>query len=98
MINIGEFNPLRVIKEVVFGIYLDGGEWGEILVPIKVVPKNINVNDAWEVFIGESKKNFKNAIGYLYTRKEITIESNGISITGKDEGLKPRRKQLLLIN
>ena len=51
MIKIGQHNTLTVIKKVPFGIYLDGGEWGEILVPIKVVPKNIHVNDSLEVFI-----------------------------------------------
>ena len=51
MIKIGQHNTLTVIKKVPFGIYLDGGKWGEILVPTKVVPKNIHVNDSLEVFI-----------------------------------------------
>ena len=51
MIKIGEYNTLTVIKKVPFGIYLDGGKWGEILVPIRVVPKDIQINDTLEVFI-----------------------------------------------
>jgi len=51
MIKIGQHNALKVIKKVPFGVYLDGGEWGEILLPIKVVPQNIEVNDILEVFI-----------------------------------------------
>ena len=51
MIKIGQHNTLKVVKRVPFGIYLDGGNWGEILVPNKVVPKNIEVNDSLEVFI-----------------------------------------------
>ncbi len=51
MIKIGQNNSLKVIKKVPFGIYLDGDEWGDILVPNRVVPKNINVNDILEVFI-----------------------------------------------
>ena len=51
MINIGQFNKLRVIKEVPFGIYLDGGERGEILLPNKVVPQGTKVHDLVDVFI-----------------------------------------------
>ena len=51
MINIGQLNKLMVIKEVSFGIYLDGEEWGEILLPNKVVPQGTKVNDILEVFI-----------------------------------------------
>ena len=51
MIKIGQHNTLKVIKKVPFGIYLDGGKWGEILLPSKVVPKNIDINDRLEVFI-----------------------------------------------
>ena len=51
MINIGQFNKLRVIKEVPFGIYLDGGERGEILLPNKVVPQGTKVHDIVDVFI-----------------------------------------------
>ena len=32
---IGKFNTLEVIKEVEFGIYLDGGNLGEILLPTR---------------------------------------------------------------
>lgn len=51
MIQIGRFNKLMVIKEVPFGIFLDGDEWGDILLPNKVVPKGTKLNDIIEVFI-----------------------------------------------
>ena len=51
MIKIGQHNTIKVVKKVPFGIYLDGGKWGEILLPSKVVPKNIDVNDTLDVFI-----------------------------------------------
>ncbi len=51
MIEIGNYNTLRVVKEVDFGIYLDGGEAGEILMPLKYVPKNVKPEDEIEVFI-----------------------------------------------
>ena len=51
MIKIGQLNKLMVIKEVSFGIYLDGEDFGEILLPNKVVPQGTKVNDILEVFI-----------------------------------------------
>lgn len=51
MIRVGQFNTLRVIKEVPFGIYLDGGEWGEILLPNKAVPKDTKIDTLLDVFI-----------------------------------------------
>lgn len=51
MIQIGQFNQLRVLKEVSFGVYLDGDNWGEILLPNKVVPQGTKVGDLLEVFI-----------------------------------------------
>ena len=51
MIKVGQFNKLKVIKEVPFGIYLDGDDCGDILLPNKVVPKGTTVNDILEVFI-----------------------------------------------
>lgn len=51
MIHIGQFNQLKVIKEVAFGVYLDGEEWGDILLPKKFVPEGTQVNHTIEVFI-----------------------------------------------
>lgn len=51
MINIGQFNRLRVVKEVPFGIYLDGDDWGEILLPNKYVPKGSTIDDMIDVFV-----------------------------------------------
>jgi len=51
MADIGVFNNLRVIKEVDFGVYLDGGEHEEILLPRKYVPENCKVDDNIKVFI-----------------------------------------------
>jgi len=52
MIHIGKTNHLRMVKEVDFGVYLDGGEsLGEILLPIRYVPENLKVDDMLDVFI-----------------------------------------------
>lgn len=51
MAEIGKFNTLRVKKVVPFGVYLDGGELGEILMPKKYVPDNCEVDGTVEVFV-----------------------------------------------
>ncbi len=51
MVNIGKFNTLKVIKEVDFGVYLDGESKGEILMPIRYVPKNCRPGDLVDVFL-----------------------------------------------
>ena len=50
-IELGKFNILQVVKEVEFGMYLDGGEEGEILLPLRYVPENCKPGDELTVFI-----------------------------------------------
>ncbi len=50
MVNVGQYNTLKVVKEVDFGMYLDGGT-DEILLPKRYVPKDLKVDDDIEVFI-----------------------------------------------
>lgn len=47
----GEYNLLEVVKEVDFGVYLDGGEDGEILLPTRYVPQGCKPGDVLNVFI-----------------------------------------------
>ena len=68
MLKIGRYNDLVVGKSVEFGLYLDYEE-GEILLPQKYVPEDINVGDTISVFV--------------YTDSEdrlvaTTLEPNGI--------------------
>lgn len=51
MIKIGQFNKLKMIREVPFGVYLQGDEMGEILLPNKFVPKGALVGDHLDVFV-----------------------------------------------
>lgn len=51
MIKIGDYNTLKVVKKVDFGIYLDGGNYGEILMPKKYVPKGTQAGDTVKAFI-----------------------------------------------
>ncbi len=51
MIEIGKINNLRVVKELDFGIYLDGGDQGEILMPKRYVPQGCMPEDMIDAFI-----------------------------------------------
>jgi len=51
MIEIGRMNRLNVVKAVDFGLYLDGGELGEILIPSRYVPEGCVPGDEIDVFI-----------------------------------------------
>jgi len=51
MTETGRLNRLKVVKELDFGVYLDGDELGEILLPIRYVPVPCHIGDRLEVFI-----------------------------------------------
>ena len=51
MLKLGDYNTLRIVKTVDFGLYLDGGEEGEILLPQRYVTKDMHIGDEIEVFI-----------------------------------------------
>lgn len=52
MINLGRTNTLKVVKQVDFGLYLDGGkQHGEILLPSKYVPEGTQIGDEIKVFL-----------------------------------------------
>lgn len=50
-IELGKFNQLKVVKEVDFGMYLDGGDEGEILLPARYVPEGCQIDDVLNVFL-----------------------------------------------
>ena len=50
-IKLGDYNRLTVVKSVDFGLYLDGGDEGEILLPSRYVPKGARIGDELDVFI-----------------------------------------------
>lgn len=51
MLQIGKINKLRVIKHVDFGVFLDGEDDGEILLPLRYMPDPCDVGDEVDVFI-----------------------------------------------
>lgn len=51
MAKIGQINHLQIVKEVDFGVYLNGEHLGEILLPKRQVPEDARLNQWLDVFI-----------------------------------------------
>ncbi|HXK75181.1 MAG TPA: S1-like domain-containing RNA-binding protein [Bacteroidaceae bacterium] len=50
-LSLGRFNTLTIVKEVEFGLYLDGGEMGEILLPKRYQPETYEIGQDIDVFL-----------------------------------------------
>jgi len=50
-IALGKWNTLKVLREVEFGVYLEGDISGDILLPRRYVPENCQVDDILDVFV-----------------------------------------------
>ncbi len=51
MTFLGRLNKLRIIKRTDIGVFLDGDQFGEILLPRKYAPESMRVGDEIEVFL-----------------------------------------------
>ncbi|BBM64623.1 CvfB family protein [Vibrio alfacsensis] len=51
MIKIGQINSLEVIKKADFGIFLDGADYGSVLLLNKHVPEGTEIGDRLDVFL-----------------------------------------------
>lgn len=51
MIKIGTYNELKIVKRVEFGLYLDGGDEGEILLPRRYTTDDMQIGDDVNVFL-----------------------------------------------
>lgn len=51
MVKIGQMNRLKVVKQVDFGIFLAGADFGNILLPRRYVPAGVAIGDELEVFV-----------------------------------------------
>ena len=51
MLQIGQFNTLEVINQVPFGYYLEGGDFGEILLTNHEAPADCEIGSKLEVFV-----------------------------------------------
>lgn len=51
MVKIGDYNKLKIARKVDFGVYLDAGEAGEILMPAKYLPQDKKIGDEVEALV-----------------------------------------------
>jgi len=104
MINIGEYNLLKVVREVEFGVYLDDGNEG-ILLPKRFVPPGTKIDDELNVFLyhdGEDRliattQKAKGKTGDIVLLKAVSVTPQGAFL---DWGLMkdlfvPKSKQLI---
>ena len=102
MIKVGEYNTLKVAREVSFGLYLDDGSEG-ILLPKRFVPEAAKVGDELKVFLyhdGEDRliattQEPKGILGDIVKLRRISVTPQGAFL---DNGLMkdlfvPRSKQ-----
>ncbi|MFJ4196037.1 S1 RNA-binding domain-containing protein [Pseudomonas sp. NPDC089534] len=88
MALVGRYNSLQVVKHTSFGLYLDGGADGEILLPNRYVPKDVSSEDEdWlNVFVyldSEDKllattERPKIQVGEFASLKVVEINSIGV--------------------
>jgi predicted RNA-binding protein (virulence factor B family) len=104
MVKVGEYNTLKVLRAVDFGLYLDDGQEG-ILLPKRFVPTGAKIGDELKVFLyhdGEDRliattQEPKGVLGDIVRLKAITVTSHGAFL---DNGLMkdifvPKSKQLV---
>ena len=73
-IELGKMNRLRVVKAVDFGMYLDGGDAGEILLPARYVPEGCSVGDELDVFLYlDSEERWSLPRRHLWLKSEILL-------------------------
>lgn len=51
MLRVGDQNRLKIIKRTDFGLFLEGGKYGNILLPKRYVTEAMNIGDELDVFI-----------------------------------------------
>ena len=109
MIKVGEYNNLKVIREVDFGLYLDDGAEG-ILLPKRFVPKGAAIGDELNVFLyhdGEDRliattQKPKGILGDILKPRTISVTEHGAFL---DNGLmkdlfvpKSKQQQVMIPN
>ena len=50
-VQIGKINTLQILRSSDFGLFLEGGELGDILLPNRYVPEGVNPGENIEVFV-----------------------------------------------
>jgi hypothetical protein len=104
MVRVGEYNTLKVKKELAFGLILDDGQEG-ILLPTRFVPRDAHIGDNLEVFLyhdGEDRliattQHPKGKLGEIVKLRVVSVTPQGAFL---DWGLMkdifvPKSKQLM---
>ncbi|MEI8279988.1 MAG: S1-like domain-containing RNA-binding protein [Bacteroidota bacterium] len=84
MVQVGQYNTLKVVKEVDFGLYLDGGD-EEILLPTRFIPEGTKEGDEVTVFIYHDSENRliatnqqpKGVVGDMVMLQVVTVTHQG---------------------
>jgi predicted RNA-binding protein (virulence factor B family) len=83
--EIGKYNLLKVVKSVDFGIYMDGGDAGEVLMPKRYVPSGAKPGDEIRCFV------YKDSEGRLLATTEhpyatvgefVSLRINAVNAVG----------------
>ena len=79
-IKLGDYNRLKVVKKVDFGMYLDGGVEGEILLPSRYVPEGCKVGDELDVFIyiDQNEKNAFYKYKFYFKHNNSSLMENAL--------------------
>ena len=104
MVNVGDYNVLKVLRKVDFGVYLDDGAEG-ILLPKRYVPAEVKEGDALKVFVHHDSEDRLIAttqqpfgkVGDILKLRAVSVTQQGAFL---DWGLMkdlfvPRSKQLM---
>ena len=51
MINVGQVNNLEVVKQADFGVFLNAGDYGTVLLPKKFTPEGVEIGHKLDVFL-----------------------------------------------
>lgn len=85
MVQIGKINRLKIKRKRDYGVHLDGGEAGDVLLPKKYVPEKCQPGDEVEVFVypdGENRlrattEKPKATVGHFVTLQVVTNTWSG---------------------
>lgn len=85
MVLLGQYNTLQVVKLVDFGLYLDGGDGLEILMPKRYVPEGAKEGDELRVFVyqdSEARLIATNEHPYATVGQFAYLKINSVNQTG----------------
>lgn len=85
MVLLGQYNTLSVVKLVDFGLYLDGGDGLEILMPKRYIPEGVKEGDELRVFVyqdSEARLIATNEHPYATVGQFAYLKINSVNQTG----------------